>query len=74
MPTSDKHIHQSVPSCTILRNILELISPTHCSTMQIYTHETKNRLPPPPISPLGYAPLATSPPKFCRVWPIHFEI
>ena len=62
MPTSDKHIHQNVPSCTILRNIFELISPTHCSTMQIYTHETKNRSPPPPphitswILPFNYPP------------------
>ena len=73
MPTSDKHIHQSVPSCTILRIIFEFISPTHCSTMQIYTHETKIARP-PPISPLGYAPLTTPPPKFCRLWSIHFEI
>ena len=64
MPKSDKNIHQSLPiSCTTLKNIFELISTTHCSTMQNYTHETKDRsLPPlPHMSPLGYAPSITAP-------------
>ena len=46
MPKSDKNIHQIVPSYAILRNIFELISTTHCSIMQIYTHTTKDRPPP----------------------------
>ena len=72
MPKSDKNIHQSVPSCTILRNIFELISTTHCSTMQIYTHEIKDRST-LPMSPLGYAPSTIPPLNFAEFGQINLK-
>ena len=76
IPTSDKYIHISVSSCTILRNIFEPISPTYCSTMQSCNTHMKQKIAyPPPMSHLRDAPVTTPPPpKICRVWPNQFEI
>ena len=46
MLNSDENIPQNVLNCTILRNIFEPLRKAHCSTMQIYTHETYDRRAP----------------------------